>query len=277
MEKMEKHYTSKSYLGEYVTINRSDTFAFKNFSVSFWVKNEPWHTTYAPIIAYINGNSTAGWLFDFNHEAKSIRFGITNNSGIVNSPVSIPGNTDKFENIIGTFDGSSIKVYKDGLFYASANFAGTYNPDPKVSLRIGLDSYDNENSWAGSIDDLRIFNRSISEDEIKQIFENSSSVKEGLVGYWPFDGSLKDISGNNNDAISRVQTASMMFAPDGRLFFTVKRIGEVQIMKDGNVFPAPFVTVSKLYQGDHEGLLGITSRPKICFQPLCVCIFDIRR
>ena len=234
----------KGYLGEYVTLNRSDNFAFRNFSVSFWVKNEPWLNTYAPIIAYINTNSTAGWLFDFNPETKSIRFGITNNSGIVNSPASIPVNTDKFENIIGTFDGSSIKVYKDGLFYASANFTGTYNPDPKVNLRIGLDSFDNENSWAGSIDDLRIFNRSVTKEEVKEIYENSSSVKD-LVGHWPFDGRLKDISGNNNNAISRVQTAGMVFAPDGRLFFTVKRTGEVRIMKDEKFFPAPFVTISK--------------------------------
>ena len=95
----------------------------------------------------------------------------------MNSPVSIPVNTDKFENIIGTFDGSSIKVYKDGLFYASANFAGTYNPDPKVSLRIGLDSFDNENSWAGSIDDLRIFNRSVTEEEVKGSMKTQVALK----------------------------------------------------------------------------------------------------
>ena len=54
----------------------------------------------------------------------------------------------------------------------------------------------------------------------------------------------------------------MTFAPDGRLFFTVKRPGEVPIMNDDKVLPDPFVKVSNLYLGDHEGLLGVTLDPE---------------
>ena len=249
------------YLGEYVVINKRDDFAFRSFSISFWVKGETWFDSYAPIIAYINGRSSAGWVLDTQDAGKAIRFGITTSDGEVISPKALPLDIGNFTHFVGTFDGSRITVYKDGELYASTNYTGPYNPDPKVPLRMGLNSFDTENSWAGAVDDLRIYHRSIGADEVKAIYDNSSKVSDQLWGYWPFDSNLMDISGNKNDAIMRVQTVSMTFASDGRLFFTVKRPGEVRIMYHDKVLPSPFVKLSDLYLGDHEGLLGITLDP----------------
>lgn len=254
------HFTG--YLGEYVVMNTTDAFAYRSFSISLWVKGEPWFDSYAPIISYIDAGSTAGWILDTQDNGKAIRFGITTSAGDVISPKAISLDPGNFTHIVGTFDGSTITVYKNGELYSSTNYTGSYDPDPKVPLRMGLNSFDTENSWAGAVDDLRIYHRSIGSDEVKAIYDNSSKVTDQLWGYWQFDGNLRDTSGDKNDAIMRVQTVSMTFAPDGRLFFTVKRPGEVRIMNDDKVLPDPFVKLSDLYLGDHEGLLGVTLDPE---------------
>src|SRR3989338_222263 len=71
--------------------------------------------------------------------------------------------------------------------------------------------------WDGYIDDVRIYNRALSADEIRQLYLMGGSFKQnvsprsrltsGLVGYWTFDGpnmdisaptaEVKDISGNS--------------------------------------------------------------------------------
>jgi glucose/arabinose dehydrogenase len=83
----------------------------------------------------------------------------------------------------------------------------------------------------------------------------------GLVGYWPFDNSTADLSGNGNAGRVSTQAVSMAFAPDGRLFFTEKNLGEVRILKDEKLLPEPFVRISDLYVAQHQGLLGITLDP----------------
>jgi hypothetical protein len=56
------------------------------------------------------------------------------------------------------------------------------------------------------MDDVRIYNRALSADEIKRLYKmgataklgvvsNSTSLGKGLVGYWTFDG--KDMAGNS--------------------------------------------------------------------------------
>ena len=251
-----------AYLGEYLSFAKDDSFRSNRFTISFWIKEEPWFNSYAPILSFINLESNAGWIFDLQDKAQKVRFGLGTMDGAIMAPPSVPIDSTNFTHITGTFDGTTAKVYKDGVLYGTAKLPGTYNPDPKISLRVGLDSFDNENSWAGNIDDLRIYNRTISENEIRSIYDNSANVSTGLVGYWPFNQNLKDISGNNNDAHLNFQTVSMAFSPDGRMFFSEKRTGEVKVMINDKVLDRPFAKLSDLQLGDHEGLLGITLDPK---------------
>jgi len=101
----------------------------------------------------------------------------------------------------------------------------------------------------------------LTNNEVDNLFHNGS-VTKSLVGQWGFDGNLNDTSGNNNDATLRVEAVSMIFAVDGRMFFTEKRTGEIRIMTNDRVLATPFAKLTGLYIGDHEGLLGITLDPK---------------
>ena len=67
----------------------------------------------------------------------------------------------------------------------------------------------------GVIDDVRIYNRALSSQEVAQLYaqgqvnaahSNTTTLSTGLVGYWPFDGNTtswttdttQDLSGNGN-------------------------------------------------------------------------------
>ncbi|KKU57248.1 MAG: hemagglutination activity domain protein [Parcubacteria group bacterium GW2011_GWA2_47_12] len=102
--------------------------------------------------------------------------------------------------------GSSIKMYINGVEMPGGWVAGTGNDAPLVGnyqLWIGDDNANSE--FHGLIDEVRVYNRALSADEIKRLYKigatmkinmpsNTGTLKDGLVGMWTFDGN--DMSGN---------------------------------------------------------------------------------
>ena len=48
-------------------------------------------------------------------------------------------------------------------------FNGSYTANPDVPLNVGLNSYDYGRPWTGLIDELRFYDRAISEKEIQKL------------------------------------------------------------------------------------------------------------
>jgi hypothetical protein len=238
------------------------------FSISFWVKStniEP----YGHVISHSNKAQTSGWQFDVfssstpsGSAVASLRFGVFNTNGTLFSPADIPVPTDKFTHITGTFDRSTVRLYKDGQLVGESEFLGNYTADPGVPLRIGSAAYCSScNRWSGIIDDVRMYNRTLGEDEIKQLFD-MSDVSSNLIGYWKFDRDTKDALGRN-DGTSITMLTSMVFAPDGRLFFTEKNSGAIRIMTvERDVLDKPFATVDDSYASWEQGMLGLAIDPE---------------
>jgi len=109
-----------------------------------------------------------------------------------------------------------------------------------------------------------LYNRALKAGEINQIFKNNTpkAVSNALVGYWPLDGNLNDISGNNHNGLQYTILGSMVSAPDGRLFFDEVNTGKIKIMKDDKVLTKPFATISDYHTGWEQGLLGLALDPK---------------
>lgn len=81
--------------------------------------------------------------------------------------VSFDYEFDKWYNIVGTFDGTVASIYINGSLYAQQN-KSIWNTLPG-GFRIG--SLDNWISWwNGKIDDIRIYNRVLSHEEILQLY-----------------------------------------------------------------------------------------------------------
>jgi len=54
---------------------------------------------------------------------------------------------------------------------------------------------------------------------------------------------------------------SFRFSPDGRVFFNEKNTGNIRIIQDTSLLPAPFATVSVATDGEEQGLLGLELDP----------------
>ena len=259
--------------GEYresIEIMNSPELNPKQFSISFWMQSttiEP----YGHIVSHSNRAQTSGWQFDVSRsggdgqpgsEVATLRFGVFNTNGTLFSPAQIQIPTEKFTLITGTFDGSRVRLYMDGLLVGETEFLGEYNADPGLPLRIGSPAYCSScNRWSGIIDELRIYDRTLGEDEIKQLFD-MAEVPFSLIGHWKFEGDTKDVFQRNHGTTITMLT-SMVFAPDGRLFFTEKNTGAIRIMTpEHKIVDNPFASVDDLYASWEQGMLGLAIDPE---------------
>ncbi len=95
---------------------------------------------------------------------------------------------------------NKITLYIDGIF-ESEKTAGT-NRDIQWPLRIGGDFRATPGiPFNGLIDDIRIYDRALSEAEIKQLYDGKN-ITDGIAGHWPMNEGNEctayDFSGNEN-------------------------------------------------------------------------------
>jgi len=91
------------------------------------------------------------------------------------------------------------KQYVDNFLIdtAQTDSLGSLNLD---SLVLGATSpYDTSGSRLTSVDEVRIYDRPLSEAEIQELYEMRPDTDRGLVAYYPFNGNANDESGNGHD------------------------------------------------------------------------------
>ena len=89
--------------------------------------------------------------------------------------------------------GDDFMLYLDGSLVATGADSRPI-PDPNTSFQIGTaEGGHPERVFKGLIDDIRIYNRALSDAEIQELYN------DGLVAYYPFNGNANDESGNGND------------------------------------------------------------------------------
>lgn len=246
------------------------------FSVSLIIKNEDVPGSYSHILSHTNRDHNAGWSFELDATGNGdpfVHFKVTALDGsLSDTAVAVQNNT--ISHLVGTFDGSNVKLYKDDILVSQSRASQAYTSDPDVPIRIGSAAWsDSTSQWSGVIGRVMIFNNSLSAQDVGiiskvPISSNSETFKQkivdgSLVGYWPLNGNINDISGqgHNADGIATL-LSSMAFSPDGRLFVTVKDTGLIGIMKNGKFLNKPFAIISDSYVSWEQGLLGITLDPK---------------
>ena len=104
--------------------------------------------------------------------------------------------TDIWHHIVGTYDGTTIRIYLDGqlmdeMAAANLNFGHPTNP---VNIGARPAFY-----WYGQIMDARVYDRGLSESEVSAIYAGNGTTTN-LQGHWPFtetDGTfIHDVSGH---------------------------------------------------------------------------------
>src|SRR3989344_1396932 len=152
----------------------------------------------------------------------TFRYRDTDGSSAVN--VNTDANTisaGRWYHLVAVYDsvGDTEKVYLNNVLMISAsNVAGTISDTtPFNSNKIGVSGApDAGENFKGKIDDVRVYNRALSSDEVKRLYNlgatsristtirTNPTLNTGLVGHWTFDGKdittrIDDVSGNSNN------------------------------------------------------------------------------
>lgn len=101
-------------------------------------------------------------------------------SGSHFSTTSLP--TGEWSHVVGTYDGTTRRLYVNGVLKDEDNDPGL-SLSSSAKFKIGYYS----GYFNGLIDEVRIYNRALSEAEIKAIYQNNTFIRDGLVAYWRFD------------------------------------------------------------------------------------------
>ena len=162
------------------------------FSISAWVyrhNNDKWM---AAVIKVSNDDWTDGWGLEHRSGSGSnIDFFVGDHNTYARASLS----NDVWTHIVGTYDGSTIKIYKNGNFVTSTT-QSTYSPGA-LALSVGDDisGSSTDDRWQGNIDEVKIWNRALHDAEIMDMYNKEES---GLN----FDGTTRSCKPCNGSSIS---------------------------------------------------------------------------
>ncbi|MDX1535852.1 MAG: LamG-like jellyroll fold domain-containing protein, partial [Candidatus Spechtbacterales bacterium] len=113
-----------------------------------------------------------------------------------------PLSTNTWTHVAATYDGSQMKLYKDGTLIGSASKTGTLSTNNTVPVWIGANP-DSSNFWKGQVDDVRIWNTARTQTQIQNSMSSELSSQSGLFAYYKFNEgtgqTIGDSSGNSRN------------------------------------------------------------------------------
>jgi len=109
------------------------------------------------------GNNSYG----LNHTAgNNLRFRLSE-AVVADAPVT-SGFNGQWHHVTGTFDGAQLVLYVDGSPQATTDYVGAI-PLSIYNVNIGREAVGNRYPYDGAVDEVRIYNRALAQDEIQVI------------------------------------------------------------------------------------------------------------
>lgn len=142
-----------------------------NLSVGIWVQTSDVPIIAKRLISKDNASSIRSWALQMTNTGTVAfyvwRGGVIQSSGV--SSVSI--NDGKWHYVMGVNDGTNLMLYVDGIKCASATVGGAID-NAAVNVFIGSRSALTAGGMTmnGSLDEARIYNRAISDEEIRRLY-----------------------------------------------------------------------------------------------------------
>ncbi len=125
-------------------------------------------------------NITNGYLIRTNMPNEIMLIVGTGTSQVAISASSFATSTWYF--VTATHDGSNIRLYKDGVLVAGPTSASPISYTDSGNLAIGRESGGTAGAHNGLIDEVRIYNRALSADEIRYLYNRKQPI-----AHWKFD------------------------------------------------------------------------------------------
>lgn len=191
--------------GDCVTVPDDDTLdGLSAVSISLWLRKAPRSDPNDDTIISKWGNQRT-YALSYNSEDKQLKWTIGNQSSFDSSinPVSIED--DQWHHIVAVYAGYAGYVYLDAYLLAdTATLSGGIGTNDNPLL-IGKSPYPGEsyNCLEGSVDEVRVYNKALSAEQVEHLCHNNNTSEPNLVAYWKFNEGqaqqVNDVTGNGND------------------------------------------------------------------------------
>jgi hypothetical protein len=190
----------------YVSINDNPNLRLEQFSVSAWFKTNMTNNKVVAIIVNKGGFGNDGssipdmnygiWLTGTNQGvAGKVEAGFEDSNGkdyFVRS--SNTYNDNNWHYAVLTYDKSVLKLYIDSILVNSkvTNAIPDYNWN--MPLVIGKNSNDNSRYFNGYIDEVRVYNRALTVQEISDAYNNGIFANDALIFYFDSTYMINDFN-----------------------------------------------------------------------------------
>ena len=127
------------------------------WSITFWFNGDETSPYYCGLVCSRGSQLNGFTLYDVDEKivfyVNSTSLIYTHGSGLV----------DEWHHVAGTYNGSSMYIYLDGVQVAGGGKSGAASVDDR--WRLGLDDYDLSRALDGQLDDVRLYDRTLSSNE----------------------------------------------------------------------------------------------------------------
>ena len=159
----------------FISVDHDTAFEFADeMTISAWVNADVLGNDWSVIASKFSSQSwTDGWgLFHWGGHTDEIGFIIfTPNYSYVEATVTL----NQWTHIVGKYDGTEIKLYVDGVEISSAPVAGSIsNSITTFDIGAGKTGAGTNEPFEGKIDEVKIWNRALSDQEIANMESNES-------------------------------------------------------------------------------------------------------
>ncbi|TAH68616.1 MAG: hypothetical protein EWM47_07920 [Anaerolineaceae bacterium] len=210
----------------YIEIADNDSLDLDNMTISLWVYKTTHIKDYERVPYVYKEKDEEHWsvpfrLFEFgdNIPLYYLHGDDTNLDQFMLSGVSI--DLRKWHLLTVTYNGSEARIYENGILLKK-QAVSDYTDKTLGKLYIGFDE-GGDYCFKGNMDDLRIYNRALSEKEIVALYEeglkespNLLIQEKALVAHYKFNGDYKDSSGFGNDAEKAAGKISYVYGKNSK-------------------------------------------------------------
>ncbi|MHC1737071.1 MAG: LamG-like jellyroll fold domain-containing protein [Ignavibacteriaceae bacterium] len=175
-----------------------------NLTISAWVKTSCTDGGWRTFLTNHWLGFTSGMILAVNPTTGLFHYAFCQATGVWTSrdPANSVTNDGKWHNIVITFQAGIIKTYFDGKLidtYISGLSSIVYTNER--TLQIGRDSGTEQEWWQGQIDEVSIWSRVLSENEVREnMTKTLTGTESNLAAYYRFDHvdgkTLYDLSSN---------------------------------------------------------------------------------
>jgi hypothetical protein len=172
-------------------------------SVSTWIKPEAFSGTVTLLGAFIYTGSTPNvWRLYITADGK-INFGVRNSSSVETLATSSSSLTSGvFQHVTGTYDGSNVKIYVNGVEVGSGSVSGiTFNNT--ATIRFGASA---GNDYI--VDDMRVYTRAISTGDMSSLIATPYVVDTLEIKRKPIKAPTDTILANDSDRRNETRVIS---------------------------------------------------------------------